>query len=85
MLTNKFFATFFRARLDIYQERSTFLYKKFSFSCHFVKKPYLCISVFHGIRFKVNERLVVVRQPSFFIPILLTGHIGLIGFMGLIG
>ena len=23
--------------------------------------------VFHGIRFKVNERLVVVRQPSFFI------------------
>jgi hypothetical protein len=24
--------------------------------------------VFHGIRFKVNERLVVVRQPSFFMP-----------------
>ena len=23
--------------------------------------------VFHGIRFKVNERLVVVRQPSFFV------------------
>ena len=26
--------------------------------------------VFHGIRFKVNERLVVVRQPSFFYLIL---------------
>ena len=32
-------------------------------------KLYFCI-VFHGIRFKVSKRLIVVRQSIFFVPIL---------------
>ena len=38
--------------------------------CKYAKKAVPLHRVFHGIRFKVNEDWVVVRQSFFFIPFL---------------
>ena len=54
------------ASIDLNQELLAFSSIFHHKTCYFPQKPYLCISVFHGIRFKVSKRLVVGMTTFFF-------------------
>ena len=55
------------ANTALFVKQYKFLSKRSGKLLHIMQKCVLLQRVFHGIRFKVNERSVVVRQPSFFI------------------
>ena len=54
--------------LDIYQQTPHILHFTPPNACRNRKYPYLCISVFHGIRFKVSKKVGCRDDNLFFLP-----------------